>query len=175
MQRVFAETAAQAMRLRPSPRRAARGLTRPEILWTVMLTVVIVSLIVRTRDGELQRARERYLQDGLHYLQGQIYLAMELAEARGESLAEQDFPFVGPGKLPRGLEADDVRSLETLLDGLHVPEDPWQRAYVLRLVGRPDSRHLQVLSAGPGGVMPDALDEAPPYAKPVHGPYASGE
>jgi len=140
-----------------------------------MLVVVIAGLIVRTRNADLERARERYLQDSLYYLQSQAYLAMELADTRGEPVRAADFPFVGPGELPRGLEADDVRSLEELLDGLFVPEDPWQRAYVLRLVGRPDAQRVQLLSAGPGGVMPDALAEAPPHAKPVHGPYVADE
>ena len=99
-------------------------------------------------------------------------MAMEAAEESGAPVTIADFPFVGPGELPRGLDADSVSDLSALLpDGVYVPKDPWDRAYVFRLVGRPDARRAQVLSAGPGGIMPDDLEAAPTYSKPVHGPF----
>ncbi len=137
-----------------------------------MLSVVIVGLIVRTLGDELHRGRERYALDSLHYLYSQLYMAMEAAEENGTPVKVSDFPFIGPGEIPHGIDVDSASNLSTLLpEGVYVPKDPWDRAYVLRLVGRPDDRRAQVLSAGPSGVMPDDLEAAPTYSKPVHGPF----
>lgn len=151
--------------------RHARGLTRFEWLWTLLLLVVIVGTIVSTLDAEVERGNERMARDTISYLSSQLHLGLENTDFSGPDTLP--LPMLGPGLPPSGLPlgGEEPTQLGTLMPpNGYLPMDPWGRGYVLML-GTADSQlALYIVTGGLSGILPTDVRLDTPMAERVHFP-----
>jgi len=151
--------------------RHARGLTRFEWLWTLLLLVIIVGTIVSTLDAEVERGNERMARDTISFLSSQIYLGLESADF--EEPDKLPLPMLGPGLPPSGLPfgGEEPTQLSTLMPpNGYLPVDPWGRGYVLMLGTANSQLALFIVTGGQSGILPTDVGLDTPLAERVHFP-----
>lgn len=159
------------MDLRLPNHRPIRGLTRAELLWTLLLLVVIVGTIVGTLRAEVERGNKRMAEDTLTFLASQIYLGLEGTTLDGPEAL--DLPLLGPGIPPGGMEFDSTepKMLELVMpERGYLPVDPWGRGYVLRLGMSNGQAALFLSSGGRACVLPEEIHADAPLTRRVHWP-----
>jgi hypothetical protein len=105
-------------------------MTRIEAVWILSLSLLLLWIILASRNSDLSQANERLVNQHMEYLAGQLRFKMD---QRPQDVDPWPDFLVGPGAVPSTPEFSQSAPLQTLLPApIYIPTDPWGSAYIFR-------------------------------------------